>query len=74
LNRYQVVLVHNPLMPSSVSLYHRQRFPAEIISHSVGLYFASPSASMMLTAAAPDGVSVYKNSHSSILSINSAEQ
>jgi len=32
-------LVHNPLMPSSVSLYHPHRFPAEIISHSVWLYF-----------------------------------
>ena len=26
-------------MPNSVSLYHRHRFPAEIISHSVWLYF-----------------------------------
>ncbi len=26
-------------MPSSVCLYHRHRFPAEIISHSVWLYF-----------------------------------
>ena len=26
-------------MPSSVSLYHRHRFPAEIINHSVWLYF-----------------------------------
>ncbi len=26
-------------MPSSVSLYHPHRFPAEIISHSVWLYF-----------------------------------
>lgn len=30
---------HNPLMRTSVSLYHRHRFPAEIISHSVWLYF-----------------------------------
>ena len=26
-------------MRTSVSLYHRQRFPAEIISHCVWLYF-----------------------------------
>ena len=26
-------------MPSSVSLYHRHRFPAEIIGHCVWLYF-----------------------------------
>jgi putative transposase len=26
-------------MPTSVSLYHRHRFPAEIISHCVWLYF-----------------------------------
>jgi putative transposase len=30
---------HTPLMRSSVSLYHRHRFPAEIISHCVWLYF-----------------------------------
>ena len=30
---------HNPLMRGSASLYHRQRFPAEIISHCVWLYF-----------------------------------
>jgi putative transposase len=30
---------HTALMGSSVSLYHRHRFPAEIISHSVWLYF-----------------------------------
>ena len=30
---------HTPLMRTSVSLYHRHRFPAEIISHSVWLYF-----------------------------------
>src|SRR5258708_31156001 len=30
---------HTPLMRTSVSLYHRHRFPAEIISHCVWLYF-----------------------------------
>ncbi len=30
---------HTPLMRTSVSRYHRHRFPAEIISHSVWLYF-----------------------------------
>jgi len=30
---------HNPLMRTSISLYHRHRFPAEIISHCVWLYF-----------------------------------
>jgi len=30
---------HTALMRTSVSLYHRHRFPAEIISHSVWLYF-----------------------------------
>jgi transposase-like protein len=30
---------HNPLMRLSVSRYHRHRFPAEIISHCVWLYF-----------------------------------
>lgn len=30
---------HTPLMRTSVSLYHRHRFPAEIISHSVWLYY-----------------------------------
>src|SRR3989442_9186231 len=34
-----VVLRHTPLMSTSVSLYHRHRFPAEIISHCVWLYF-----------------------------------
>src|SRR5260370_420751 len=29
----------NPLMRTSFSLYHRHRFPAEIISHCVWLYF-----------------------------------
>lgn len=32
-------MLHTPLMRTSVSLYHRHRFPAEIISHSVWLYF-----------------------------------
>ncbi len=31
--------LHTALMRTSVSLYHRHRFPAEIISHSVWLYF-----------------------------------
>src|SRR6202049_2295166 len=30
---------HTPRMRTCVSLYHRQRFPAEIISHCVWLYF-----------------------------------
>jgi putative transposase len=30
---------HNPRMRAPVSLYHRHRFPAEIISHCVWLYF-----------------------------------
>src|SRR5258705_8221478 len=30
---------HNSLMRTSVSPYHRHRFPAEIISHCVWLYF-----------------------------------
>src|ERR1700716_3177148 len=30
---------HTPPMRTSVSLYHRHRFPAKIISHSVWLYF-----------------------------------
>src|ERR1700704_2625929 len=30
---------HTPLMRTSVNLYHRHRFPAEIISHCVWLYF-----------------------------------
>jgi transposase-like protein len=30
---------HNPLMRTSVSLYHRHRFRAEIVSHCVWLYF-----------------------------------
>src|SRR6202163_3090064 len=30
---------HNPPMHASASLYHRHRFPAEIISHCVWLYF-----------------------------------
>src|SRR3981189_1955018 len=32
-------MVQEPQMRTSVSLYHRHRFPAEIISHSVWLYF-----------------------------------
>jgi putative transposase len=32
-------MLHTPLMRTSVSFYHRHRFPAEIISHSVWLYF-----------------------------------
>jgi len=35
----QTAHVHTPLRRTSVSLYHRHRFPAEIISHSVWLYF-----------------------------------
>ncbi len=35
-------LGHNPRMRTSVSLYHRHRFPAEIISHCVWLYFRFP--------------------------------
>ncbi len=30
---------HTPLMSTSASLYHRHRFPTEIISHCVWLYF-----------------------------------
>ena len=30
---------HNPPLRTSVTLYHRHRFPAEIISHCVWLYF-----------------------------------
>jgi putative transposase len=33
---------HNPPMRTSVSLYHRHRFPAEIISYCVWLYFRFP--------------------------------
>jgi putative transposase len=32
-------MLHTPLMRTSVSFYHRHRSPAEIISHSVWLYF-----------------------------------
>jgi putative transposase len=35
-------MLHNPLMHTSHSLYHRHRFPAEIISHCVWLYFRFP--------------------------------
>jgi hypothetical protein len=34
----EVFLLHTSLMRTSVSLYHRHRFPAEIISHCVWLY------------------------------------
>ncbi len=30
---------HNPLMQAAASLYRRHRFPSEIISHCVWLYF-----------------------------------
>ncbi len=30
---------HNPLMHAASSLYRRHRFPSEIISHTVWLYF-----------------------------------
>jgi putative transposase len=30
---------HNPLMRTSIARYHRHRFPTEIISHCVWLYF-----------------------------------
>ena len=30
---------HTPRMRTHISPYHRHRFPAEIISHSVWLYF-----------------------------------
>ena len=33
---------HTPRMPNSASLYRRHRFPAEIISHCVWLYFRFP--------------------------------
>jgi putative transposase len=33
------LLRHTPLMRASIPLYHRHRFPAEIISHCVWLYF-----------------------------------
>jgi hypothetical protein len=32
-------LPHTPQMRTSISVYRRHRFPAEIISHSVWLYF-----------------------------------
>jgi putative transposase len=35
----EVVVRHTLLMRTSVSPYHRHGFPAEIISHSVWLYF-----------------------------------
>jgi putative transposase len=36
---FSSILMHTSLMRFSVSLYHRHRFPAEIISHCVWLYF-----------------------------------
>jgi hypothetical protein len=33
---------HTPRMRTRISPYHRHRFPAEIISHSVWLYFRFP--------------------------------
>ena len=30
-------MLHNPLMRTSVSFYHRHRFPAEIISHCLAI-------------------------------------
>src|SRR6266404_4394949 len=35
----KLLTLHTALMRTSVSLYHRLRFPAEIISHCVWLYF-----------------------------------
>ena len=35
----RLLTLHTALMRTSVSLYHRHRFPAEIISHCVWLYF-----------------------------------
>jgi len=35
----KLVTLHTALMRTSVFLYHRHRFPAEIISHCVWLYF-----------------------------------
>ena len=35
----RLFLRHTPTMRTSISLYHRHRFPAEIISHCVWLYF-----------------------------------
>jgi transposase-like protein len=35
----EVFMRHTSLMRTSVSKYHRHRFPAQIISHSVWLYF-----------------------------------
>ncbi len=32
-------MLHNPPMHAAASIYRRHRFPAEIISHSVWLYF-----------------------------------
>jgi hypothetical protein len=38
----EVFMRHTSLMRTSVSPYHRHRFPAEIISHCVWLYFRFP--------------------------------
>jgi len=35
----KLLTLHTALMRTSVSLYHRHRFPAEIINHCVWLYF-----------------------------------
>src|ERR1044071_7406962 len=37
--RSEPMIRHTALMSTSASLYHRHRFPAEIISHCVWLYF-----------------------------------
>jgi hypothetical protein len=38
----RLVMRHTALMSTAASLYHRHRFPAEIISHSLWLYFRFP--------------------------------
>ena len=38
----RLCMPHTQLMSNSVSLYHRHRFPAEIINHCVWLYFRFP--------------------------------
>ena len=37
-----LLMRHTPRMRSCISPYHRHRFPAEIISHCVWLYFRFP--------------------------------
>ena len=37
--RSEAIIRHSALMSTSASLYHRHRFPTEIISHYVWLYF-----------------------------------